>query len=384
MDIITILKAAIKHGASDIFITAGRPATLKVNGRMATFSEECLSDQQARELVLSTMTDAQKQVFERDKECNYAIDSKGVMRFRVSAYYQRNRIAMVLRLVKDTIPIIEELHIPAITKELAMIKRGFVILVGATGCGKSTTLAAMIGYRNQNSTGHILTIEDPIEFDHKHGGCVITQREVGIDTESYEIALKNSLRQAPDVIMIGEIRSRDTMEYGVTFAETGHLCLSTLHANNANQAMDRIINFFPEDRQRQLLLDLSLNLKAVVAQRLIPKKDGSGLAVAVEVMLNTPLIGSLIEKGRLSEIKDVMKRSRELGMQTFDQAVYDLYAAGEISYDDALKNADSANEVRLMIKLGSQAAESPRNLSMQSLSVEAEDEDNTDGASPNH
>lgn len=373
MDIITILKAATKHGASDIFITSGRPATLKVSGRMATLSQESLSDEQARELVLSTMTDEQKKVFEREKECNYAIDTKGAGRFRVSAYYQRNRIAMVLRLVKDTIPTIEELHVPEIIKELAMTKRGLVIFVGATGSGKSTTLAAMIGYRNQNSTGHILTIEDPIEFDHKHASCVVTQREVGIDTESYEIALKNSLRQAPDVIMIGEIRSRDTMDYGVAFAETGHLCLSTLHANNANQAMDRIINFFPEDRHKQLFLDLSLNLKAVVAQRLIRKRDGSGLTVAVEVMINTPLIGSLIEKGRVSEIKDVMKRSRELGMQTFDQAVYDLYKSGEISYEDALKNADSANEVRLMIKLGAEAGELPQDPDMQSLAIEVED-----------
>ncbi|MCC5797171.1 MAG: PilT/PilU family type 4a pilus ATPase [Methylophaga sp.] len=373
MDIITILKAATKHGASDIFITSGRPATLKVSGRMATLSQESLSDEQARELVLSTMTDEQKKVFEREKECNYAIDTKGAGRFRVSAYYQRNRIAMVLRLVKDAIPTIEELHVPEIIKELAMTKRGLVIFVGATGSGKSTTLAAMIGYRNQNSTGHILTIEDPIEFDHKHASCVVTQREVGIDTESYEIALKNSLRQAPDVIMIGEIRSRDTMDYGVAFAETGHLCLSTLHANNANQAMDRIINFFPEDRHKQLFLDLSLNLKAVVAQRLIRKRDGSGLTVAVEVMINTPLIGSLIEKGRVSEIKDVMKRSRELGMQTFDQAVYDLYKSGEISYEDALKNADSANEVRLMIKLGAEAGELPQDPDMQSLAIEVED-----------
>ncbi|EMR13151.1 twitching motility protein PilU [Methylophaga lonarensis MPL] len=373
MDIITILKAATKHGASDIFITSGRPATLKVSGRMATLSQDPLNDEQARELVLSTMTDEQKKIFEREKECNYAIDTKGAGRFRVSAYYQRSRIAMVLRLVKDTIPTIEELHVPEIIKELAMTKRGLVIFVGATGSGKSTTLAAMIGYRNQNSTGHILTIEDPIEFDHKHASCVVTQREVGIDTESYDIALKNSLRQAPDVIMIGEIRSRDTMDYGVAFAETGHLCLSTLHANNANQAMDRIINFFPEDRHKQLFLDLSLNLKAVVAQRLIRKKDGSGLTVAVEVMLNTPLIGSLIEKGRVSEIKDVMKRSTELGMQTFDQAVYDLYKAGEITYEDALKNADSANEVRLMIKLGAEAGELPQDPDMPTLAIEVDD-----------
>lgn len=372
MDIVTILKAAVKHGASDIFITAERPATLKVNGRMATLSQEPLSEDEARSLVLSTMNDEQKKAFERDKECNYAIDTKGAGRFRVSAMYQRNRIAMVLRLVKDEIPLLEDLNVPEIIKELSMTKRGLIIFVGATGCGKSTTLAAMIGYRNQNSTGHILTIEDPIEFNHQHAGCVVTQREVGVDTESYETALKNSLRQAPDVIMIGEIRTRETMNHGIVFAETGHLCLSTLHANNANQAMDRIINFFPEERHKQLFLDLSLNLKAVVAQRLIPRKDGNGRAVAVEILLNTPLVGDLIEKGKVSEIKDVMKRSRELGMQTFDQAVYDLYKAGEISYEDALRNADSTNEVRLMIKLGAESGELPVDAQMQGLALEPE------------
>jgi len=351
MDIITILKAAVKHDASDIFITAGRPASLKVNGRLATLSQDVLTDDDARDLVISTMSDSQKKEFERDKECNYSISSAGAGRFRASALYQRNKIAMVLRRIKDEIPTIEELNVPEIVKELAMTKRGMIIFVGATGSGKSTTLAAMVGYRNQNSTGHILTIEDPIEFDHKHGGCVVTQREVGVDTESYGVALKNSLRQAPDVIMIGEIRARDTMDYGITFAETGHLCLSTLHANNSNQAMDRIINFFPEERHKQLFLDLSLNLKAVVSQRLIPKKDGTGRCVAVEILINTPLIADLIEKGDIPEIKEIMKRSREQGMQTFDQAIYDLYMSNEITYEDALKNADSENEVRLMIKL---------------------------------
>ncbi|KGM05847.1 Twitching motility protein PilT [Methylophaga thiooxydans] len=374
MEIVTILKAAVKHDASDIFVTAGRPVTLKVSGRMATLSQDSLADDEARDLVLSTMSDEQKKTFERDKECNYAIDTKGAGRFRVSALYQRSRVAMVLRRIKDEIPTIEELNVPEIIKELAMTKRGLVIFVGATGSGKSTTLASMIGYRNKNSTGHILTIEDPIEFDHKHSGCVVTQREVGIDTDSYDIALKNSLRQAPDVIMIGEIRARETMDYGIAFAETGHLCLSTLHANNANQAMDRVINFFPEERHKQLFLDMSLNLKAVVAQRLIPKKDGSGRTVAVEVLLNTPLIGDLIEKGKVSEIKDVMKRSRELGMQTFDQAVYDLYKAGEITYEDAIKNADSGNEVRLMIKLGAESGDLPQDDAVKGLALEAEDE----------
>jgi len=373
MDIVTILKAAVKHDASDIFITAGRPPSLKVNGRLATLSQTPLGDDEARDLVVSTMTDAQKKTFERDKECNYAISTSGAGRFRASALFQRSKIAMVLRRIKDEIPSIEELNVPEIIKDLAMTKRGLVIFVGATGSGKSTTLAAMIGYRNQNSTGHILTIEDPIEFDHDHAGCVVTQREVGIDTDSYDVALKNSLRQAPDVIMIGEIRARETMDYGVAFAETGHLCLSTLHANNANQAMDRVINFFPEERHKQLFLDLSLNLKAVVAQRLIPRKDGAGRCVAVEVLINTPLIADLIEKGKVAEIKDVMKRSRELGMQTFDQAIYDLYKEGEITYEDALKNADSANEVRLKIKLGAEAGELPDDAEAGGLSLEEVD-----------
>lgn len=373
MDVVTLLKAVVKHEASDLFITAGRPASLKVNGRLATLTQTALTEEEARDLVLSTMTDEQKKTFERDKECNYAIATSGAGRFRISAMYQRNKIAMVVRRVKGEIPTIEELHMPEIIKELAMVKRGLVIFVGATGSGKSTTLAAMIGYRNQNSTGHILTIEDPIEFDHDHAGCVVTQREVGIDTESYEIALKNSLRQAPDVIMIGEIRDKTTMDYGITFAETGHLCLSTLHANNANQAMDRIINFFSEERHKQLFADLSLNLKAVVAQRLIPRKDGVGMCVAVEVLLNTPLVADLIEKGKIAEIKDVMKRSQELGMQTFDQALYELYKNGEITYEEALKNADSQNEVRLKVKLGSETGELADDESVAKLSIQ-EDE----------
>ena len=374
MDIVTILKAVVKHDASDLFITAGRPPSLKVNGQLATLTQTPLTEVEARDLVISTMNDEQKKAFERDKECNYGIDTASAGRFRVSAMFQRNKAAMVLRRVKADIPTIEDLGVPEIIKDLSMTKRGLVLFSGATGSGKSTTLAAMVGYRNQNSTGHILTIEDPIEFDHEHGGCVVTQREVGIDTDSYEIALKNSLRQAPDVIMVGEIRTRETMDYAISFAETGHLCLSTIHANNANQTMDRVINFFPEDRRDQLLIDLSLNLKAVVAQRLIPKKDGTGSVVAVEVMLNTPLVSDLIEKGKVSEIKDVMKRSGELGMQTFDQAVYDRYKSGEISYDEALKNADSVNEVRLMIKLGAETGEVPDDGDIADLSVQNEDE----------
>ncbi len=373
MDVVTILKAAVKHDASDIFITSGRPASLKVNGRLATLSQEPLSDDEARDLVISTMNDSQKKAFERDKECNYSISAAGAGRFRVSALYQRNKIAMVLRRIKDEIPSFDELNLPEVIKELSMSKRGMIIFVGATGSGKSTSLAAMIGYRNQNSTGHILTIEDPIEFDHKHAGCVVTQREVGIDTDSYGTALKNSLRQAPDVIMIGEIRAQDTMEYGIVFSETGHLCLSTLHANNSNQAMDRIINFFPEERHKQLFLDLSLNLKAVVAQRLIPKKDGTGRCAAVEILINTPLVADLIEKGDIPAIKDIMKRSRELGMQTFDQAIYDLYMDDQITYEDALKNADSENEVRLMIKLGPKEGETIGS-SMEGLEIKPDED----------
>jgi len=285
-------------------------------------------------------------------------------------------MAMVLRYIKKVIPTIEELHLPEIIKNLAMAKRGLVILVGATGAGKSTTLAAMIEHRNQNSRGHILTVEDPIEFDHEHAGCVVTQREVGIDTESYDIALKNSLRQAPDVIMIGEVRAQDTMSHGMAYAETGHLCLTTLHTNNANQAMDRIVGFFSEERHKQLFLDLSLNLKAIVAQRLIPRADGFGSCVAIEVLLNSPLIASLIEKGKIAEIKDVMKNSRELGMQTFDQAVYDLYKAGEITYDEALKNADSANEVRLMVKLGDGNLDVEDSIKKEELFLEIDDAEN--------
>ncbi len=357
MDIITILKTAVKHEASDVYITADRAISLKINGRLATLSDEVMTEAAARDLVISTMTEEQKKVFERDRECNYAIETGEAGRFRASAFFQRGKIGVVLRRIEGRIPTLEELYIPEVIDKISLEKRGLVIFVGATGSGKSTSLAAMIGHRNKNSTGHILTIEDPIEYDHKHGGCVVTQREVGVDTDSYEIALKNSLRQAPDVIMIGEIRSRDTMEHGIVFAETGHLCLSTLHANNANQAMDRIINFFPEERHQQVFLDLSLNLRAIIAQRLIPKKDGSGRCVAVEILLNTPLIADLIAKGDVAEIKDVMKRSTELGMQTFDQAVYKLYKEGQITEEEALKNADSKNEVRLMIKLGSELGE---------------------------
>jgi twitching motility protein PilU len=297
------------------------------------------------------MNDRQAAEFEATKECNFAISPAGIGRFRVNCFVQQGMVGAVLRVITTTIPNFESLHLPPVLKDIAMTKRGLVLFVGATGSGKSTSLAAMIGYRNENSHGHIVTIEDPVEFVHPHRNCMITQREVGVDTESWEAALKNTLRQAPDVILIGEIRERETMEHAIAFSETGHLCLGTLHANNSNQAMDRIINFFPEERRQQLLMDLSLNLKAVVSQRLIPLKAGKGRAAAVEIMLNSPLISDLIFKGEVHEIKEIMKKSRELGMQTFDQALFDLYEAGRISYEDALRFADSTNEVRLNIKL---------------------------------
>jgi twitching motility protein PilU len=351
MDFNSLLKLMVHKGGSDLFITAGMPPSMKVNGRIKPVSQSTLTPEQAREVVLSVMTSEQRKEFERSHECNFAISATGVGRFRVSAFYQRNHCGMVLRRIETTIPTIEELTLPPIIKNLAMTKRGLIIFVGATGTGKSTSLASMIGYRNHNSTGHIITIEDPIEYVHQHAGCIVTQREVGIDTDSFGTALKNTLRQAPDVILIGEIRTRETMDHAIAFAETGHLCLATLHANNANQAMDRIINFFPEERRGQLLMDLSLNLKAILAQQLIPTPDGKGRRVAVEVLINTPLAADTIRKGEVHNLKDLMKRSNQQGMRTFDQALYELYREGEITQEDAIHYADSANEVRLMIKL---------------------------------
>jgi twitching motility protein PilU len=350
-DFTSYLKLMAHKKASDLFITAGLPPSMKVHGRIVPITQQPLTAQQSRDLVLGVMTPAQREEFERTHECNFAIGVAGVGRFRVSCFYQRNQVGMVLRRIETRIPTIDELNLPPIIKTLAMTKRGIIIFVGATGTGKSTSLAAMVGYRNQNSTGHIITIEDPIEFVHKHEGCIITQREIGIDTDSWENALKNALRQAPDVIMIGEVRTREGMEYAIQFAETGHLCLCTLHANNANQALDRIINFFPEDRRSQLLMDLSLNLKAIVAQQLIPTVDGKGRRVAMEILLGTPLVQDYIRDGEVHKLKEVMKESTNLGMKTFDQHLYELYMAGEISYEDALRHADSANEVRLRIKL---------------------------------
>nr|WP_282596044.1 PilT/PilU family type 4a pilus ATPase [Spongiibacter thalassae] len=340
-------------GASDLFISAGVPPSIKLNGQMIPLSSNALSPEQAREVVLGVMNEQQRREFVRDKECNFAISSRGIGRFRVSAFYQRNLVGMVLRRIESKIPTTDDLGLPEIVKELAMTKRGLIIFVGATGTGKSTSLASMIGHRNENSKGHIITVEDPIEFVHQHRGCIVTQREVGIDTESFEVALKNMLRQAPDVIMIGEVRSRETMEHAITFAETGHLCLCTLHANNANQALDRILHFFPAERHGQLWMDLSLNLRAMVAQQLIPTRDGDGRRACVEILLNTPLASDLIRKGDVAGLKDLMRQSTEQGMQTFDQALYELYTAGEITYQDAIAHADSANDLRLLIKLGS-------------------------------
>ena len=351
IDFTSFLKLMAHQKASDLFITAGMPPAMKVNGRIAPITQTPLTPQQSRELVLNVMTPAQREEFEKTHECNFAIGVANVGRFRVSCFFQRNQVGMVLRRIETKIPTIEELGLPPVIRQLAMTKRGIVLFVGATGTGKSTSLASMIGYRNQNSTGHIITIEDPIEFVHRHEGCIVTQREVGVDTDSWDNALKNTLRQAPDVIMIGEVRTRETMDHAIAFAETGHLVLCTLHANNANQAMDRMINFFPEDRRSQLLMDLSLNLKGIVAQQLVPTPDGKARRAALEVLLGTPLVQDYIRDGEIHKLKDVMKESTQLGMKTFDQSLFDLYQAGEISYEDALRFADSQNEVRLRIKL---------------------------------
>ncbi len=350
-DFTSFLKLMVHKKASDLFITTGVPPSLKVHGRISPITESPLTAQQSRDMVLNVMTPSQREEFERTHECQFAISVTNVGRFRVSCFYQRNYVGMVLRRIEMKIPSIEELSLPPIIKNLAMTKRGIIIFVGATGTGKSTSLASMIGYRNLNSSGHIITIEDPIEYVHRHEGCIITQREVGIDTDSWENALKNTLRQAPDVIMIGEVRTRETMEHAINFSETGHLCLCTLHANNANQAMDRIVHFFPDDRRTQLFMDLSLNLKGVVAQQLIPTPDGKGRRIAIEILLGTPLVQDYIRQGDIHKLKDVMKDSNNLGMVTFDQSLVSLYHAGEISYEDALRHADSSNEVRLRIKL---------------------------------
>ncbi len=351
MNIQQLLERIVQDKASDGFISAGARPSIKVDGKVMPIADAPLSEEEARALVLSTMREDQQKTFMEHHECNYALSVEGVGRFRASAFVQRGKCGLVVRLINTNIPTIEELGLPPIIKELSMTKRGLVIFVGATGTGKSTSLAAMVGYRNQNSYGHIISIEDPIEYLHEHGNCIVTQREVGMDTESFDVALKNTLRQAPDVIMIGEVRSAETMSQALTFAETGHLCLCTLHANNANQALDRIQSFFPAELHSQVWMDLSLNLKSMVAQQLLPRKDGKGRVPVVEVLLNTPLVADYIRKGEVHLIKDLMAKSTELGMQTLDQSLVAAYKEGLISHEDALRYADSANDVRLQIKL---------------------------------
>jgi twitching motility protein PilU len=351
-----LLRLMVSRGGSDLFLTCDFPPAIKVDGKVTKVSPQPLSALHTLALARSVMNDKQAGEFERTKECNFAISPQGIGRFRINAFVQQGSVGMVLRTIPKDLPTIEGLSLPPVLKEVAMTKRGLVIFVGATGSGKSTSLAAMVNHRNENSYGHIITIEDPVEFVHPHKNCIVTQREVGIDTDGWGIALKNTLRQAPDVILMGEIRDRETMEHAVSFAETGHLCMATLHANSANQALDRIINFFPEERRSQLLMDLSLNLKALVSQRLLPRQEGTGRAAAVELMLNSPLISDLIFKGEVTEIKEIMKRSREQGMQTFDQSLFDLYESHMVTYQDAIRNADSVNDLRLQIKLNSQRA----------------------------
>ncbi len=346
-----LLRLMTQKNGSDLFITANFPPAIKIDGKVVPVSNQPLLPQHSAELARSIMNDRQASDFEATKECNFAISPTGIGRFRVSALVQQGKVAIVCRTINLIVPSLDDLGLPPVLKDIAMTLRGLVVFVGGTGTGKTTSLAALVDHRNRNSQGHIITIEDPIEFIHEHKKCIVTQREIGVDTDSWEIALKNTLRQAPNVIMMGEIRDRATMDYAIAFAETGHLCLATLHANSTNQAIDRIINFFPEERRHQLLMDLSLNLRALVSQRLLPKKDGKGRTPAIEIMLNSPLISELIFKGQVQEIKEVMKRSRELGMQTFDQALFDLYEAGQISYTDAMRNADSLNDLRLQIKL---------------------------------
>jgi len=353
-----LLRLMVSRKGSDLFLTAEFPPAIKVDGKVTKVSPQPLTGQHTLQLARSIMNDKQAAEFERNKECNFAISPQGIGRFRANAFLQQGSVGLVLRTIPAELPTITGLDLPPVLREVVQFKRGLVIVVGATGSGKSTSLAAMIDERNQTTYGHIITIEDPIEFVHPHKNCIVTQREVGIDTDTWETALKNSLRQAPDVILMGELRDRETMEHAVAFAETGHLCMATLHANSANQALDRIINFFPEERRNQLLMDLSLNLRALVSQRLLPRREGKGRVAAVEILLNTPLVSDLIFKGEVGEIKEIMKRSREQGMQTFDQALFDLYESGKVTYEDALRNADSVNDLRLQIKLNSERARS--------------------------
>ena len=370
-----LLKKMVDKDASDLFITAGFPPAIKIDGEIHKAAEHPLTREQSAVIVRAIMNDKQARDFDADKECNFAIAPQGVGRFRVSAFIQQGAVGAVLRQIITKIPSVDDLELPPILKDIAMTKRGLVILVGATGSGKSTTLAAMIGHRNMNSRGHIITIEDPVEYVHAHESCVVTQREVGVDTDSWFAALKNTLRQAPDVIMIGEIRERETMEYGIQFSETGHLCLATLHANNANQALDRIINFFPPEKRDQLLMDMSLNMQGIISQRLLPRAGGKGRIASLEVMLRSPLIADLIFKGEIMKIKEVMAKSNRLGMKTFDQDLFDLYENEKISYEDAMRNSDSKNELRLRIKLESKRERDVSAEASSSLSLMDEESD---------
>jgi twitching motility protein PilU len=381
MDLKNLLSLMNDERGSDLFITAGRPPSIKIDGAIRPVGTEVLTPEQTLKAAQDLMTAKQLREFEDTNECQFAINARGAGRFRVSAFMQRNHAGMVLRRIETRIPTIEELRLPSILRDLGMRKRGIVLFVGGTGTGKSTSLAALVGYRNRMTTGHIITIEDPIEYVHEHDGCIITQREVGVDTESFEVALRNTLRQAPDVILIGEIRTQKTMEYAMAFAETGHLVFATLHANNANQALDRIINFFPEEAHRQLFMDLSLNLRAIVAQQLVPHKSGRGRRAVVEILISTPLVADIVRKGEVHKLKEIMAKSNEQGMITFDQALFALYQEGEISYEEAIRHADSANELRLMVKLkgvddvGRALAEGADKISLLN-----EDEDELDGS----
>ncbi|POZ62992.1 PilT/PilU family type 4a pilus ATPase [Chromobacterium alticapitis] len=351
-----LLKHAIGKNASDIFISPEFPPAMKIDGKITPVAPQPLSPQQSKELVRAVMNDRQTEEFESKKEANFAINPPGIGRFRVSAFVQQGMAGMVLRKINTEIPNFDQLNLPEVLKDIALIKRGLVIFVGGTGSGKSTSLAALVDWRNSTNQDHIITVEDPIEYVHAHKKSIVTQREIGVDTESWEIALKNTLRQAPDVILMGEIRDRETMNYGLQFAETGHLCLATMHANNANQALDRILNFFPEERHQQVLMDLSLNMRAIVSQRLVPHKSGRGRVAAVEILLNSPLVSDMVFRGEIAGLKEVMSRSREAGMQTFDQSLFELYEADLVTYEDALRNADSINDLRLKIKLYSESA----------------------------
>ena len=374
-----LLKLMIEKEGSDLFITVGFPPAIKVHGKISPVSKTELTPDNTKALVYAVMNDKQLKEFEATKECNFAVNPVGVGRFRANAFVQQTYCGLVMRTIETEVPNLDKLKLPEVLKDIVMTKRGLVIMVGGTGSGKSTSLAAMIDYRNTNTFGHIITIEDPIEYVHPHKSCIIMQREVGIDTDDWEIALKNTLRQAPDVILLGEVRDRETMEFGIAFAETGHLAMATLHANSANQALDRIINFFPEERRQQLLMDLSLNLKAVIAQRLLKTVDGKGRSAAIEILLNSPLISDLILKGEVHEIKNIMSKSNELGMKTFDQALFDLYEADRVTLEDALRNADSMNELRLRIKLEGKAAKNAEEDNLDHLSIE-EDEEKDSGS----